>query len=136
MEYIYDELNNDTDSDIDEIIIKERNKSILEISQELEHVVDTYNIISTMIDNQKDNININLNKVENIEITINEATIDLEKSVDHDYKRLIMIRDISIVAGGGILGLSGFILGPIIGVGTIVGGMILGGVMVIGINKI
>jgi hypothetical protein len=59
----------------------------------------------------------------------------LEKARKYVKDRLIMVRDISIVVGGGILGTGGFLLGPIVGVGTVIAGGVAGGAVVTGLHK-
>lgn len=125
-----------SDDEVDKNIISERNQSIHEISQEVEELTNTWNLISKLIYDQGENLNVAENHVEMTEINTNEAVNNLKKAGDHMRDRLIVARDISIVIGGGVIGLPGFLLGPFVGIGTVIAGGAAGGAAVAGLHKL
>ena len=122
--------------DVDHRIIMERNESIRVLHQDMDIITDTWNYISSMIYDQGEQINIMEEHIEATEINTKSAAVNLEKSFDLIRDRLIIIRDIALIIGGGILGTGGFLLGPIIGVGTAVAGSAAGGAVAAGLHKI
>ena len=125
-----------SDDEIDHRIVYERNKSIHEISQDVEHISEIMSDLSLLVQEQGEVIDTMEQQVENSVLATTEGTKSLERAALYIKDRGIILRDIAIVAAGGILGTTGFLLGPIIGVGTIIAGVAGGSAAVAGIHKV
>lgn len=123
------------DKEIDEKIINETNEQIGEINNDLITISEIWTTLSHMIKSQGDTLNIANNNVEMTDISISDTVIHLTKAKEyHSFPYLI--RDIALVVGGGVLGTVGFLLGPFVGVGTVIAGAAGGGAAVAGIHKL
>ena len=124
--------------DIEEITIEQRNELIKGIEEEMVTLSEIWGHINQILEIQKDYLDIaheNIKEAE-IETELGEENLELslEKSRFNFKKKLKQIRNISIVVGGGILGLSGFLLGPTVGVSTTIGGILGGSAIVLKIK--
>lgn len=124
------------EGDVDQHIMAERTESIHDIQRNMLDLNSTWIFLSSMISDQGENIDIVEQQTVDAEENTTEGVIHLEKAVDLSKDRLIMIRNISLVVGGGILGAGGLFFGPLIGVGTIIAGGAAGGAAATGINKL
>ena len=123
----------DLDLDLDNVekrIIKERNNEIKNLEKDLIDLHDSMTILSTMLNEQGEELNIAEINVENTVITTNEAVIILENIPD---KQTTLVKNLKIVGaatvGGVLLGGIGSIFGIIpaligVGVGTSGGGIV------------
>lgn len=119
-----------------EIILKERNEEMKELCLEMESLSESWLAVSNLIHFQGEKLDMIDEEIEKVVENTETAKISLEKSVSHVRDRLIMVRDIAIVTGGGILGVPGFLLGPLVGIGTVVAGIAGGSAAVVGLHKI
>ena len=123
----------DLDLDLDNVekrIIKERNNEIKNLEKDLIDLHDSMTILSTMLNEQGEELNIAEINVENTVITTNEAVIILENIPD---KQTTLVKNLKIVGaatvGGVLLGGIGSIFGIIpaligAGIGTSGGGIV------------
>lgn len=116
-------------------MIKERNNEIKDLLTEMEMLNSSWSSISELIHFQGSFLDKASENIVKCEKDTEEIKNSLAKSVDYARDRIVMIRDIAIVTGGGILGLSGFLLGPLIGLGTMAAGLAGGGAAVAGLHK-
>lgn len=123
------------DMEVDYIIIKELNDSMHNISKSMESIAETYIMLGSMINDQGEDIDIASKHINESTINTDKGLDNLEKAGIYVKSRLIIVRDMAIVIGGGLLGGAGFILGPIVGIGTVIGGVASGGALVAGIHK-
>jgi hypothetical protein len=124
------------DDEIEYNIIAERNQSVNELHKEMENLSETWNLAARLIMDQGEHLDVAEINVEKSEKNTSESVKLLEKAREHVKDRIIMIRDISIVVGGGILGVSGFLLGPMVGISTVIAGSAAGGAVVTGLHKL
>ena len=129
---VYDIL---SDDEVDYHIAVERNQSIHEINRDIEDLAETWTMVSSLVEEQGENINIIENQIQNTVINTEQGVINLERANEYVKDKIIIIRDISIVVGGGILGAGGFLLGPLVGIGTVIAGSAAGGAVVTGLHK-
>lgn len=116
-------------------IIRERNNEMKELLIEMELLNSSWSSISELIHFQSFSIDQASENIEEAVKDTEESKNSLAKSANYARDRIIMIRDIAIVTGGGVLGLSGFLLGPFIGLGTMAAGLAGGGATVAGLHK-
>ena len=115
---------------VDELILKETNIDMKEITDDLEHISYIWEQLANYIYDQGITIDQINNDLETVENNVEEGTNQIEKAVMYAKDRLIIVRDISLVVGGGILGGLGFLAGPLVGAGTVLGGAAVGGAAV------
>lgn len=123
------------DEDVDLKIIIERNRDIEELSDETLMIADIMQNLSMMINDQGEKIEIVEHKIDQVSENIKEGLDGLKGASNYITDRIKIFRDVSIVVGGGILGTAGFLLGPIVGIGTVVAGIAGGSAAVAGIHK-
>jgi len=128
-------MQNNTNTEINTEIIKERNNEMKELLIEMEILNSSWTSVSELIHFQSSSIDQASENIEKVVKDTEESKNSLEKSVGYARDRIIMIRDIAIVTGGGVLGLSGFLLGPFIGLGTMAAGLAGGGATVAGLHN-
>lgn len=116
-------------------LIKERNKEIKELMTEMEILSSSWSSISELIHFQGQSLDILDQEMEKVKENTEKGKISLEKSVDYVSNRLIVVRDVSIVVGTGLLGMTGFLLGPLVGIGTLAAGIAGGSVAVAGLHN-
>ena len=124
------------DEEIDHKILKERNESIQNLEQDITDISDIWSSLASMVNIQGEEIDMVDHQVEVSVTNTNDGLIQLKKSKNLLKDRLSMVRDVALVIGGGILGTPGFLLGPIIGVGTVIAGASAGGITAFGIHKV
>ncbi len=117
-------------------IIAERNDSIHDLHLSIVDMNDSWVMLADMVNDQRENLDIASNNIEISKLETDKGVNNLEEASVFVKDKLIMIRNISLIVGGGILGSSGFLLGPIIGVGTVIAGSAMGGAAVAGLNKL
>jgi len=117
-------------------ILKERNEELKELYVEIETLSQSWIGVSELINFQGETLETVNCEMEKIVENTEESKISLEKSIAHVRDRLVMIRDIAIVTSGGIIGVTGFLLGPLVGIGTVVAGIAGGSAAVVGLHKV
>lgn len=122
--------------DVNHRIIRERNESLHDLHAEITDISEIWSMLGSMIFEQGKNLDITEKRVEDAAVATEKGNINLEKAAEYVKNRLIIIRDMAIVIGGGVLGTTGFLLGPVIGIGTVFGGAAGGGAVVAGIHKV
>lgn len=75
-------------------------------------------------------------QIEDSMINTQEGTKSLRKAGEYIKDRAVILRDVALVVGGGVLGTAGFLLGPLVGIGTIVAGVAGGSAAVATIHKV
>ena len=133
---IQEQIPNLREVDVDHQIIVERNESIHDLNQDMAILSETWKYLSSMIYDQGEQLDIVEKDTEKAEINTTEGVVQLEKAKSLVKDRLIMVRDIALVVGGGILGIGGFFLGPIVGISTVIAGGAAGGATAAGIHKL
>lgn len=105
------------DNEINEIIIDERNKEIKKLEEEFTDLRDSMQLLSVLLVEQGENLDISENNLEKTAIELNEANIILEKIPD---KKETLVKNIkivsSIIIGGLVLGGVGSVFGIIPGI--------------------
>ena len=122
--------------EVEHRIITERNESIHDLNQDMAILSETWKYLSSMIYDQGEQLDIAHKETEMAKINTSEGVVQLEKAKSLIKDRLIIVRDIALVLGGGILGIGGFFLGPIVGIGTVIAGGAAGGATAAGIHKL
>ena len=117
-------------------IIKERNDSIHDIHKSMESISETYMMLGSMVHDQGEDLDIASRHIDESVINTDEGVDNLEKAGVYVKDNLIVVRDMAIVFGGGLVGAAGFFLGPIVGIGTVIGGVASGSALVAGIHKV
>lgn len=97
---------------INEIIINERNKEILRLEQDFTDLRDSMDILSVLVLDQGENLDVSETNLEETKIHLNEANQVLEKIPD---KKELLIRNVKIASG---IVIGGLLLG---GVGSVFG---------------
>lgn len=115
--------------------IRENNESIREIETEVGLITEIFTMFSKLIHTQGETINEVDEKINVIETDVSIGTVNIIKASTYVKDKFVIARDVALVVGGGILGTAGLLLGPFIGIGTIVGGAAAGGAAVAGIHK-
>lgn len=107
-----------SDRDINESIIKERNEGVRQIAEDIEHIHDITNMLSVMVDEQGDNIEVAVCNIENANVNVQEATESLslaeEYSVSANIKKLILGGTVAS-AGVAAVGAGVMLINPIAG---------------------
>ena len=93
-------------------------------------------MLSNMIHEQGESINNVLEMTQNSADNTVSGVNDLKTAKDMTPNNLNVLRNIAIVVGGCVLGSVGFILGPFIGLSTVIAGASLGGATAYGVDKI
>jgi len=132
---VSNEENNERNNQ-NQIILNERNEKLKELYVEMENLSQSWSAVSDLIHFQGESLNEIDGEMEKVVENTEQSKINLEKSVEHIRDRLIMVRDIAIVTGGGMLGITGFLLGPLVGIGTVVAGIAGGSAAVVGLHKV
>lgn len=125
-----------SDDEIDYHIIAERNQSFHEIAQDMESLAETTEILSKLVYEQGEDLDVAEENIDHAVINTETALNHLERASEYVKDRIIIARDIGIVVGGGLLGAGGFILGPFVGIGTMIAGGAAGGAVVTGLHKV
>ena len=128
-------INNSNDNQ-NKTILTERNEELKELYLEMENLSQSWSAVSQLIHFQGESLNQIDEEMEKVVENTEKSKISLEKSIGHIRDRLIMVRDIAIVTGGGMLGVPGFLLGPLVGIGTVVAGIAGGSAAVVGLHKV
>lgn len=136
MEELMDSFVVSEDDEVDMKIIEERNISFHELYEDLADIDEIFKEISRMVKEQEEPLSESLTNINISEKKINTGVYNLEKGKRFLKEKLIFMRDAAIIVGGGILGLPGFLLGPFVGLGTIVTGASAGIATVYGIHKV
>ena len=89
-----------------------------------------------IISNQGERINHIKETLEEVVEDTNIALNNIEKTDEYIRKKLQRIRNIVLIAAGGLVGVPGLLLGPIFGALTITAGMSAGGLTAYGIKKL
>ena len=118
------------ENSVDYLIWLETEESMQEITEDLEHIGYIWQKLASYIHDQGKSLESTDQKMETIESNVKEGTDQIEQAVNYAKDKLIIVRDISLVIGGGILGTLGLLGGPIVGAGTVVGGAAVGGAIV------
>ena len=126
----------DLDNNINHNIINERNNSIHDLCNDISDMNESFIMLADMINDQGENLDTASNHIEMSELETTEGVNNLREASEFVKNKLIMIRNISLIVGGGILGASGFLFGPVIGIGTVIAGSAAGGATVAGLNKL
>lgn len=125
-----------SDDEVDQHIITERNQSIHEISRDMEDLADSWKLVSKLINEQGESLNMCSTNVDHTVVNTTVGLTSLEKAAEYAKNKFIIARDIGIVVGGGLLGAGGFLLGPVVGIGTVIAGGAAGGAVVTGLHKV
>lgn len=126
----------ENDENVNESIIKERNREIQKVEAEVEMIHEIMNDLALMIYEQGEQIETIEQVIENSAINVKEGTKLLEKAEDYMEKSRRIVRDIVILASGTGLGALGFIGGPLIGAITLGSGLLLGAGTVVTVRSI
>lgn len=116
----------EVNENIESMIIEERNREIIELETDLIDMSEIFFDLGNMIHIQGENMDIMNNLIEttNRDVSISLKNLaDAEDIINIKYQT---IRNISIVIGGITLGACGFIVGPLIGLGTLISGAGIG----------
>lgn len=132
----YQEDENYSEDEIDHQILRERNEQIRELNEEILHIHEAFATLASMIETQGETLEVSTKNIQTAELETTQATQHLQKAANYQRNTLIMIRDVSLVVGGGVLGTVGFLLGPLVGIGTVIAGAAGGGAVVAGIHKV
>jgi len=131
----FDDFDSD-ENNIEMIIAKERDDSLYEIEKDMEGIKEIWKSLSVMVDEQGEEIDEGAKNIDDGVKNTEIATENLEEANNIVVNSLTKIRDVAIVVSGGLLGTIGFLLGPIVGIGTVAAGISAGGATVYGIHKI
>jgi len=121
--------------DVQYRIAKERNESISDLHKDMTTISEISTMLGFMINEQGENLETISTQIEDTVINTEIGKKNLEKAAEYMKDGMVLIRDISIIIGGGVLGTTGFFLGPIVGIGTVVGGVAGGSAVVAGIHR-
>lgn len=129
-------LQEDEINAVDLTIIQERNREVREIEEDIINIHEINLSLSQMLAQQGEQLDIAEQHVENTVIQVNEASENLSQTQEIVEKGRKLLRDVCIVGGGLVLGSLGLLLGPIVGIPTMVAGATLGTGVVFGIRKV
>jgi len=113
-------------NDVDHQIIEERNNEIKKLTQDIEDISEIMSDLSLLILEQGESLEAAFINVENSEIATSEAVESLAKTENYINKSKQILRSAGLIIGGTTVGAFGFIVGPIVGVVTLVSGGVLG----------
>jgi hypothetical protein len=120
--------------DYDLFLLRERNEEIQEIESDMIHLQSMMQTFSTLIFNQGADIDIVAENVEETVVNVEEGTIALEQAVDWKSKSRNLAIDAGTILGGLCLGSMGFLATPMVGVPTLVAGLV-GAVSIVTIRR-
>jgi len=123
------------DDEVDRIIIEERNKETRQIEKDIYTMSEIFVELSEMVHEQGEQIRVNEKIVQKVNRDVAESIKKLADAEDMHMARTKIIRDIAIVFGGLGLGACGFLVGPIVGLSTLVSGVGLGSGIVYASHK-
>lgn len=112
--------------DVDYQILHETNRDVRIIENDMKDLSDIMIDLSHLIHEQRESIEENVRNIEHAKMEVEETVVSLEQSVIYDRDRKEIIKNAALVFGGMSLGALGFIVGPIIGIGTFLAGAITG----------
>jgi len=121
--------------DVDHKIALERHNSLIELEQNINDIGYIQTELAKFVYLQGESIDEVAENIETAERETSEGVTNLEQAAEYVKDKFIILRDISIVTAGGLLGAAGLFAGPLIGAGTIVAGVSAGGAAVAGIHK-
>jgi hypothetical protein len=124
------------DEEVDLKIMEETKKSVHELEKDLSDIAYIWTKLAEHIEEQGDNLEQVDKSIQTTEENIEMGNEHIHMAGEYIKNKFILIRDISIIASGGILGSAGLLAGPIIGLGTIVAGLSAAGAAVAGIHKL
>jgi len=132
---LFDSLIEFEEYDVDIEICHERHNSIIELERDMTDIAVIWSHLSEMIDIQGQDVDTVEKQIETTVKETSEGVSQLEQAAEYLKGKYVIVRDVSLVVGGGILGAAGLFLGPLVGVGTILAGVSAGGATVAGIHK-
>lgn len=127
---IYEETDN-----IDEIIMNELNEEITKISNDTVEIEEIMKALSSMVNTQGDNVNLMDETTDNVSDDVSKSIRNLADAYELKTGETKILRDVAIVAGGIVIGGLGFIVGPLIGVASLITGTTIGGGIVYSTRK-
>jgi len=110
--------------DVDTEILRERQDAIHEIEKETLTISEIMESIAALLPGQGENLNLASANVERSVEATGDAVIALENAVSWNQKLRGLVFDATAAVAGSGLGALGFLGGPLIGVPTLVGGII------------
>lgn len=118
---------NDT---VNDLIIRERNGEIKKIETDLELLAEIQHDLAIMVYAQGESVDIAAEKIENTEITINEATEHLQQAetIQKKTNKLFiggLLTATGVAIGGGLVAIASPLAGAIIAGGGIVSGVVM-----------
>lgn len=122
--------------DIDQAIVEERNREIYQIEQETSLIAEIMGHLSYMVSGQGETLEQAVENLEEAKENTHDATIYLEKALVHEVSSRGLLLDAGVIVAGTGLGALGFIASPIVGVPTLVAGVIAAGAVIVARRKI
>ena len=120
---------------IDVKIVKERNEQIREIEREISDLSEISLLLSSMLSEQGDQLEVNFQQLENIEEDFEQVEQSLEKSANYMNRMRAFTKDVAIMIGGISLGALGFFGGPLVGMATLISGITVSSGIVVASKK-
>ena len=102
------------------------NEEMKELYEEIESLTESFIIVSNMVVEQGEKIDIINNVIEETNENLKTGVVDLEKANNYTFNARKNIKNAVLVLGGLSFGFIGFIGGPLIGIGTTVSGLVAG----------
>lgn len=119
------------DIEVEAIIARQRNEDMLQIEREVTMVSEIMTHLSVMVKEQGELLDRATDRVITAERNIEAAVQHLEKGLDFQVSSRGLLVDTGIVIAGTTLGALGFISSPIVGVPTLLGGILVSAGLVI-----
>lgn len=129
------EIHEIDDNEIEKMISRENN-DLRELEINLDALVGLLELSYNMICDQGESLETVDKVIEITEEAVQIGTDNLEIASEYKTKLRALVRKIGLVLGGGAIGIPGFLLGPIVGIGTVITGVTMGGVAAVNINKL
>lgn len=107
-------------------IFKENEREMKELERDIESLSESFTIVSLMIAEQGENIDLIKANIEETEQNVESGLLSLEKAERYSFLENGNVKNIAIVVGTMTVGAFGFIAGPIIGIGTSISGLVAG----------
>ena len=121
--------------EIEQQIYLEKKQEMSLLEQDLSNLSEIWVHLAELLHDQGENIVRMQEQITHVEENTQKSVEYLGSAADYIKDKFVIARDISIVVAGGIIGATGLLFGPIIGTGTIVTGVTLGGATVAGIRR-
>lgn len=109
--------------DVDLAILEERNRELRQIEEDTLSLSEIMHSISTMLCEQRENLEIAVADTEKSAQATTEAVTNLQQALKWTNSARGLIVDASAMIAGSGLGALGFLGGPLVGVPTLIGGI-------------